>query len=247
MFTGMSGDNTGVTVSGVGDVDGDGLDDIGIGARYNADGAGNGGKGYIVLASSLNPINPILDLNNADYHLVGDSGNSKIGRILGGDIDGDGLSDIVLGGVSIDHGWSASPSAYVVLSSSLDPATPTVMLSNSDYIFTGTHSDGIRGGLAMGDADGDGLQDIVFGQRTHALYGENVVGRANLFRGSSLPSLTSPISLVDADNVFTGVTGDYGYYWGYSVALSDFDGDGQSDVFMGSNVNTYTAFSPCEN
>jgi len=61
------------------------------------------------------------------------------------------------------------------------------------------------------------------------------------------------ISLSDADHIFTGVTGqggslgNQGFQWGYSVALSDFDGDGQVDVFMGGKYShNYTIFSPCE-
>ena len=106
----------------------------------------------------------------------------------------------------------------------------------------------------MGDADGDGLQDIVFGQYLNDLYGEGNIGRANLFLGASLPALGSSISLNDADHIFTGVSGqggvngNEGLQWGYSIALSDFDGDGQADVIMGGKYShSYAAFSPCEN
>ena len=257
IFVGNSGDRAGSHVSGLGDVDGDGLDDIGIGAADNDDGATDGGKIYVVLANSLDPTAPIFDLNNADYQLIGSSRNHHVSNIRGGNIDGDGLSDIVISTPMEDSLYQANSfKGYVVLGSTLNTSSSTISLSGADYVFSDP-VDYIDHGIQdfdIGDVDGDGLQDIVFGVSMHDLYGEQYVGRANLFLGSSLPSLGASVSINDADYIFTGVPGDggtqfyHGLHWGHSVALSDFDGDGQADVFMGGKwSHKYMVFSPCEN
>ena len=143
-----------------------------------------------------------------------------------------------------------------MLGSTLNTSSSTISLSGADYVFSDP-VDYIDHGIQdfdIGDVDGDGLQDIVFGVSMHDLYGEQYVGRANLFLGSSLPSLGASVSINDADYIFTGVPGDggtqfyHGLHWGHSVALSDFDGDGQADVFMGGKwSHKYMVFSPCEN
>ena len=71
---------------------------------------------------------------------------------------------------------------YIVLGSTLSTSSSNILLSDADYIFNASNYHGIRG-FDMGDADGDGLQDIVFGQYLNDLYGEGNIGRANLFWG----------------------------------------------------------------
>ena len=63
-------DNSGYSVSSAGDVDGDGLDDLLIGANENDDGGSDAGKSYLILGSSLGGTSTI-DLSNADYSFVG--------------------------------------------------------------------------------------------------------------------------------------------------------------------------------
>ena len=69
-------DYAGISISGSGDVDGDGFNDVLIGADGNDDGGADAGKAYLMLSSSLTP--GTMSLANADYSFIGEDGTSAI-------------------------------------------------------------------------------------------------------------------------------------------------------------------------
>ena len=102
-----SSDYAGYSISSAGDIDGDGLDDILIGAYRNDAGGSNAGKSYLFLGSSLGSISEI-DLSLADYSFIGENVDDRSGYSISsaGDVDGDGLDDILIGAVGNDDGGS---------------------------------------------------------------------------------------------------------------------------------------------
>ena len=97
-----AGDNNGYSVATAGDVNGDGLSDIIIGA-YNASNAGllNAGKTYVVFGrTSWTTIFSISNLNGTTgFELDGGAtgGGSGFSVATAGDVNGDGFSDIIIG------------------------------------------------------------------------------------------------------------------------------------------------------
>jgi len=229
-------DYAGYSVASAGDVDGDGLEDVLVGAHSNDDGGSNTGKVYLFLAASLGE-GGTLELGTADYEFIGESDGDGAGSSVAsaGDVDGDGLDDILIG--APDYGTSSYGRVYLVFAASLGIST-TVDLSSADFIIYGSSSyyTGATGVAisSAGDFDGDGLGDILVGSPYN-------YGNAGLFYGSSIAnhirSGASVRSLSSADLFFFGETSNN--YLGASVACAgDVNGDGLDDILMGAYGNS---------
>ena len=227
---------SGLSVSTAGDVDNDGLDDILIGARWNSEAADSAGKTYLILGSSLGTTSTI-NLVDADYSFLGESiyDYSGIYVSTAGDVDNDGLSDIVISANGNDDGGSGAGKAYLILGSSLG-STTSMSLANADYSFVGEQaSDGVAKATTAGDIDNDGLDDILISANSNDDGGADA-GKSYLILGSSLGSTTS-MSLANADYSFVG-EGSYEYS-GHDISTAgDIDNDGLDDILIGAFGNS---------
>lgn len=211
-----AGSETGrVLVSG-GDMDGDGVGDLMVTASYDSEGGPNAGAVHVVLG----PITADLDLGDSDGKLLGASAYDYAGEALGmGDVDGDGLTDALVGAYASAGGAGQAYAVY-------GPATATVSLSDAEATIRGSGAEGVGVSLAAQDLDGDGAGDLLTGAATDNTAGRSA-GAAYLYFGPVEGSL----SVTDAAEVFTGeARGDAA---GIGVGFGDLDGNGQSDILIG--------------
>ena len=214
-----AGEFAGYAVSGAGDVNGDGFDDVLIGA-YGADGAA--GRTYLVHG----PLSGSASLASATAILYGENSGDNAGAAVSsaGDTDGDGLSDILIGAYNHDYGGSNTGAAYVVLG----PVGGGLDLSAADSKLVGEDSDDNAGWsvASAGDMDGDGQDDLLIGAFREDTGGGSA-GAAYLAYGPPAALVT----LRTADAKLYGAANDYA---GYSIAaVGDTDGDGKADVLVG--------------
>ncbi|MBI1871222.1 MAG: FG-GAP repeat protein, partial [Chlamydiae bacterium] len=229
-------DQSGGSVSGAGDVDGDGKSDLLIGAYGNDAGGPNAGKTYLILAKSLGS-SKTIDLSLADYAFIGENENDLSGYSLSdaGDVDGDGKADILIGAFENSEGGYDAGKTYLILAKSLG-SSKTIDLSLADYTFIGENKNDYSGYSlsSAGDVDGDGKADILIEAYGND-EGGSLAGKTYLILAKSLGS-SKTIDLSLADYTFIGENADD--YSGRSVSSAgDVDGDGKSDLLIGAHGN----------
>jgi len=224
-------DRLGHGLGGQGDVDGDGVMDLFMGAYGNSEVAYSAGKAYLVLGSGLSE--GALSVADADHALTGVVLGDKAGFnvALVGDVDGDGRDDLHVGAKWNDESGNKSGQSYLVYAETLLAGEGSLSLASADHRFLGvTPWDQCCVGAAAGDVDGDGRSDLVLGAQYDEL-DDSGSGRVYLFLASSLGELGAR-SLDGADYLFEGEA--LGDSLGISVASAgDLDKDGLSDLFFG--------------
>ncbi|TQV79645.1 integrin alpha [Denitrobaculum tricleocarpae] len=236
-----AGDAAGRSVSSAGDVNGDGFDDLIVGAVSGDDGGYNAGEAYVVFgkASGFGTID-LTGLAPADGFVIqGDVAGDLVGQSVSaaGDVNGDGFDDLIVGAYSGDDGGLGAGEAYVVFGkasgfgsvdlSSLVPADGFIIQGDAAGDSAGQSVSG------AGDVNGDGYDDLIVG----AAYGDDgdynageayvIFGKASGFGTIDLTNLAPADGFsIQGDEVFGRA--------GQSVsAAGDVNGDGYEDLFVG--------------
>jgi hypothetical protein len=231
------GTYAGSAVAGLGDVDGDGLDDVAIGAYGHAGSGSQSGRAWIFLGPSL-AAGGLLPVESADIALISEGAGNAVGSALApaGDVDGDGLADLLVGGHFNDDIMQGNGKVYVVLGADL-PQSGSFPMAFSHAAIFGNFVNAYLGEElgAAGDVDGDGLADVVVGSYRDD-EGAKDAGKAWLFYGSSLAS-GGVYSVEEADAAFVG-EGVEDRSGAGGTSLGDVDGDGLDDLLIGAPQNT---------
>lgn len=214
-------DHAGQSVSGCGDLDGDGFADVMTGAYNATDDAYQQGAVYFVHG----PMVGESSLADADARRLGESESDRAGSAIAyaQDVDGDGLSDVLLGVGGQDEGGEAAGAAYLVRS----PVTGDASLETAHAKLIGEAEGDAAGSVSSaGDQDGDGLADLLVGAYRHDAV-EPYVGAAYVVSGE----VEGRFSLGDADAVLIGE--DDGDAAGSGVANAhDLNEDGHDDLLI---------------
>ena len=237
-------DRLGTSVSGAGDVDGDGIDDAILGAARAE--PTNSGAAYLIYGST-DPFPATIEVSALDgtdgVTLEGAETQDRAGTSVGGagDVNDDGFADLIIGAPRASRGMDNNiGEGYVVFGSDMLAATIDLgALDGTDgFILLGIDDDDRLGTRVQGagDVNADGFEDVVIGAE-RANVGNNNEGEAYVIFGGSGPFPASiDLSTLDGTDGFVvqGIaTGDR---TGFSVAgIGDVDGDGRDDLLVGAN------------
>lgn len=219
--------------TGVGDVDGDGLDDIAIGAPQNDDGGSDAGKVYLIYGSSLSPLS--LPLSLSDLAFVGEYLGDQAGTTIEGcgDINADGLEDILVAAPGSDENGANSGKVYLITNSAM--LTTSMSLSTMPRYFYGeTAGDEAGTGLSsINDLDGDGMKELLIGAPLNGEADFNA-GKAYVYYSSEIG--LGAHDLADSSLSYTGVESN-NYVGGTVLAPGDLNNDGVKDLILGASGN----------
>jgi PKD repeat protein len=217
--TGDDGEQFGYSVSTAGDVNGDGYDDLIVGAPYN--GATDAGAASVYLGSPAG----LPGEREVDWYANGENDQDGFGWSVAtaGDVNGDGYDDVVVGALWNDQNGGNAGKAYVYHGG---PAGLTT--GSADWTAVGDAAlDNFGYAVATaGNVNGDDYDDLVVGAMLNDENGPDA-GKVYVYYGTSDGLLETGASWTDA--------GEAAYdHFGYSVATAgDVNGDGYADLVVG--------------
>ncbi len=209
----------GYSVASAGDVNGDGFSDVIVGALSYANGQGDEGRALVYLggASGIG--------TNPAWTAESDQPFAEFGSVVagGGDVNGDGYSDVLVGDPLYQNPDLDEGRVYVFSGSSIG------LSATATSIFESDESDALFGFSVSnaGDVNGDGYSDVVAGAKDFD-DGETTEGRAYVFLGSPLGLEAAPAR--------GGQCGQTNSNFGLCVAgAGDVNGDGFAEIIVGAS------------
>jgi hypothetical protein len=240
----------------VGDVDGDGIGDLVVGASRDDDGGINAGAVYVLGLETNGTVKNAQKIstfygNFATYYTLNAYDDFGISVASLGDLDSNTLTDLAVGAIEDSDGGTSAGAVYILFlnasESSVESVQKLSMLHgnfNSFYTLSSFYDSNLGSALdALGDIDGDGVEDLAAGAYA-ADDGGTSAGEVFIF------FLRTDGNIKNAQKIsalYGGLSTHYslssGDIFGGSVAaLGDIDGDGVMDLAVGAWDTTYNGF-----
>ena len=244
-------DTSGFSVSAVGDVNNDGIADIGIGAPFADVNNENAGQSYIVFGSEelTEPFIVLDDLDGSNgFAINGVEENDLLGTSIAaaGDVNNDDIDDFIIGAIGADNEAGTS---YVIFGSENETETLNLSDLNINRGFAINGIDGVdeedligdrssESVSGAGDVNGDGIDDLLIGAPQRSVGAESA-GEAYIVYGriENLGDVNNDNEYTNEDaylisRVAVGLDAEFAAYSGIDPLLvADVNSDGVISAF----------------
>ncbi len=243
-FTGILDDFDifGISVASLGDLDGDGVGDLAVGAFWDDDGGGDHGAVWVLFLNSDGTVKSHQKISDTEGGFTGtldddDSFGSSVASL--GDLDGDGVGDLAVGAASDDDGgrplYAQRGAVWILFLNPDGTVKCHQKISDTQGDFTGILDDADLFGYSvasLGDLDGDGVGDLAVGAPLDDDGGHNRGAVWMLFLNTN-GTVKSNQKISDTQGGFSGTLDNDDQFGSSVVALDDLDGDGVGDLAVG--------------
>jgi len=228
----------GSAVANIGDLDGDGITDLAVGAMYDDDGGTNRGAAWILFMNANGAVKSKQKISSTQGGFgSGLANDDRFGNSIAplGDLDGDGIADLAVGAALDDDGGTNRGAVWILFMNADGMVQAKQKISSTQGGFgSGLANDDRLGDsiAVLGDLDDDGVPDLAVGATGTDDGGTD--------RGAEWILFMNADGTVKAKQKISSIQGGFGSslangdFFGQSVAvLGDLDGDGVPDLAVG--------------
>ncbi len=235
-FTGTLdlGDQFGWAPEAIGDLDGDGVNDLAVGTPSDDDGGINRGAVWILFLNPDGTVKSHQKISDTEGNFTGilDDGD-EFGHSVAplGDYDNDGVDDLAVGALWDDDGGPDRGAFYLLFLDTDGTVKSHQKISDTEGGFTGVlqDNDGFGHGVTLlGDLDNDGIDDLA--AATGHISHEGVTWILFMNAGFTVRTFQR---IAEGEGGFSGVLEREDELGHDLDALGDFDGDGVLDLLAG--------------
>lgn len=225
-----TGDNLGRALAAA-DFNNDGVDDLVMAAPAAT---AQSGAVYVMFGGELPPETDLAEAD-PDVLLAGAATGDFAGIALAtGDLDADGVSELVIGALLADgpdSGRADAGAVYVMPGQDLTAGDTIPLGEATNVVYGAMPGDHLGEALATGDISGDGTADLVV---VATFSGGPDGGRPGAGVTYVLASpVTFPVDLATAAPLLAVLGADEGDQLGHSIAVGDTNGDTSADLWLG--------------
>ncbi|MGH2964956.1 MAG: hypothetical protein ACRDMH_06205, partial [Solirubrobacterales bacterium] len=236
-----AGDRFGAALAAA-DLNGDGRDDLAVGAPGDSVGSSAGAGAVNVIYGSGGGLtatgNQLWTQESPGIAEAAESGDSLGAALATGDLNGDGKADLAVGVPGESIGTNTGAGAVEVLYGSGGGLTATgnqLWAQDSAGIVDGAEAgDSFGAALAAGDLNGDGQQDLAIGVPAEGIGTTRPgAGAVNAIYGSAAGLTSTGNQLWTQNSTDIKDPAEAGDGFGAALATGDLNGDGEADLAVG--------------